>query len=60
MAPAAPLGLRFAGAVSALLKEKMDFFLSDIVFKSPKLVCQLIVHQTTAVTAKAKLLHHVI
>ena len=40
MAPAASVGLRLAGAVSELLSEKMAFFMSDIVFKSPKLVCQ--------------------
>ena len=40
------IGLRPPCAPDALVNEKRGFFMSDIVFKSPKSVCQKIVHQT--------------
>ena len=44
---AASVGLRPPRATSPLVHEKRGFFMPDIVFKSPKSVCQQIVHQTT-------------
>ena len=40
------VGLRPPCAAGALFNERRGFFMSDIVFTSPKSVCQQIVHQT--------------